>query len=135
MTKHTDEAVTVQHKIADKVFEQFIRPLRDEQYDWHEISKADKNKTRMQFILYGITAIIDRETVAPDLLKLFAERDRLREALKLSICSGPIKIKPSPETIETIEALPETTLLDFRMSVHTYKKLKAALAKEPESGE
>lgn len=75
-----------------------------------------------------IATIITQETAA--------ELDRLRKALQSSIASGPMKINPTPETFKSVEILPDTTMLDFRVSVFTYKKIKSALANsEPESVE
>lgn len=60
-----------------------------------------------------------------------AERvaEELLSASKAAIQSGPMKIEPSPRPFTSIEMLPDNTMIDFRMSAASYKKIIVAIAK------
>lgn len=118
--KHTDRAVRAAKGI------------------WKDGKITLHDDTDYNAFIESATTIIDQETGLPEIT---AERDRLWESneklldiLQSAISSGPMRIHPTPETFTSVELLPDITLVDFRMSVYTYKKIKAALVKaEPET--
>ena len=88
--------------------------------DGTEVAMSHEESVRVALI---------RKTAPETITRLEAEKAELIDALQAAIHSGPMNIEPTPEKFESVELLPETTMVDFRVSVHTYKKIRTALAK------
>ena len=54
----------------------------------------------------------------------------LKKLLEKSIASGPMKLNPTPNSEELkngVIGLPDTTLIDVRMNIKTYKEILIAI--------